>query len=145
MKKILVIERDSQFNRFYSDILKKNYQVEFADCIDTMNNYIAYHQNEGGLQYYDVIIMDPYFSNYPLYGYEETFLGMQTGWFVYRDFMQNLTSVIIIWTYPTGQYIYNEGYYPERSWGKNVAGVFRKDYSSRYLLDLVEKYSPRFK
>ncbi len=141
MKKILVIERDMRMDRLYLDVFKEKYKVDFVCCIDGVQNRISQHQDAGGLEYYDVIIMDPYFSHYPLYNYEETFAGMQTGWFVYRDFMQKLTSTVIIWTHPIEQYNYNERNYPERTWGRNVAGVFRKDYTTPYLLELVERYA----
>lgn len=141
MKKILVIERDTQMNHLYLDVFKEKYKVDFVNCIDGVQNLIDLHQSDGGLEYYDVIIMDPYFSHYPLYDYDETLAGMQTGWFVYRDFMKNLTSTVIIWTHPIAQYNYNESNYPERAWGRNVAGVFRKDYTTPYLLELVERYA----
>ena len=141
MKKILIIERDPQADRLYLGVFQQKYEVEFASCIVAIQNRIEQHQDDGGLEYYDAIIMDPYISHHPLYSFEETFASMQTGWFIYRDFMQSLMTTVIIWTHPIEQYNYNKHNYPDRFWGENVAGVFRKDYASPYLLDLIEKYA----
>ncbi|MFZ2310906.1 MAG: hypothetical protein WAW11_05175 [Patescibacteria group bacterium] len=144
MKKVLVIEGDKRMLPLYSYLFKQKkeeYDVEFAVCIEVIQNRIEQHQDHGGLDYYDIVIMEPYISHYPLYDYKETWSAMQTGWFIYRDFMQNLTTPIIIWTYPIELYTYNESNYPDRAWGANVAGIFRKDLNSPYLLELIDKYA----
>lgn len=38
-------------------------------------------------------------------------------------------------------YNYGEHNYPGRAWGPNVAGIFRKDYTTPYLSELIEKYA----
>src|SRR5574344_2899563 len=128
MKKVLIIERDHHLNPLYHNILAGKYELEFADSIDILQNRALRHQPQGRLEYYDLIVMDPYISHYPLYTYTETFSMRQTGWFLYRDFMADLKTKIIIWTNSVEQYSYGENNYPGRAWGPNVAGVFKKDY-----------------
>lgn len=141
MKNVLIIEGDTRMISLYLDLFREGYNVEFATCIEVFQDRIDQHRKNGGLDYYDIIIMEPYISNFPLYDYEETFSALQTGWFIYRDFMQNITTPVIIWTHPIEQYIYNESNYPDRVWGANVAGIFRKDFTSPYLLELIDKYA----
>jgi hypothetical protein len=142
-KKILIIDKepDSMFRpiRF----LKEKYDVQIVICQDGLMNFKKHWEEKehlkNGLEHYDVIIIEPYFGHHPLYTYEETTEATQTGWFLYRDFMRDLPTPIVIWTYPTEQYMYGKDNYPERQWGENAI-ILKKDGTNDYsLVELIER------
>ncbi|MFA6256000.1 MAG: hypothetical protein WC606_02345 [Candidatus Absconditabacterales bacterium] len=141
-KKILVIEKEPKMMPRIIRFLKEKHDVQIVSSQEGLMNFKkTYEEKEhlqNGLEHYDCIIMEPYFSHHPRYTYEETDDAMQTGWFLYRDFMKDLPRPIAIWTYPTWQYMYGPNNHPDRKWGDNVI-IIRKDGTNDYsLVELVE-------
>lgn len=144
MKKLKILLIDaSQFTQFRCvRFLKDKHEVQLCISLEALDNIINLHQE--GLDYFDLILIEPYFPNGKKYSYHETSDALQTGWFIYRDFLKDLakTKVAVI-TYPTEQYVYSERNFPGRAWGENMVGIFRKSWEDDMLLNLVEKLFPQ--
>lgn len=141
MKKILLIcgEPEKLLDSLKS--LQAQHDVDLAISVSAVYNCFKLHEEEGGLDYYDLIIMDPELNPDPMYNYVKSDSGQQTGWFLYQDFMKDLKTPIIIWTFFEEEYTYSASRYPKRRWGVNMAGIIKKSYSSDSLLLIAAKYS----
>jgi hypothetical protein len=137
--KILIIDA-SQFIEFRCvRFLKEKHEVQICISLEALDNIIGRHPEE--LDYFDLIFIEPYFPNGKKYGYRETNDALQTGWFIYRDFLKDLAKAkIAVITHPTEQYVYSERNFPGRSWGENMVGLFRKNGTDDdFLINLAEQ------
>jgi len=143
-KKILIIEKDGGYYQGRPiRFLKEKHDVQIVISQEGLTNLKKKWEDDeklpNGLEHYNIIIMEPYFSHHPRYTYEETDDATQTGWFLYRDFMKDLARPVVIWTYLVEQYTYPTDRYPHRKWGENVT-IKRKDGSDDdSLLKIVEE------
>ena len=143
-KKVLVIEKEPEMLHRVLRFLKEEHDVQVVSSQEGLMNFKRKWEDEdhleNGLEHYDIIIMEPYFTHHPRYSYEETDGATQTGWFLYRDFMKDFkTTKVAIWTHPTEQYLYGPNNYPNRKWDKHVT-IVQKDATDDYsLVRLVEE------
>lgn len=142
--KVLIIEKEPEMLYRPIGFLEKVHEVQIVKKQEGLINFSK--AREEGLDYYDIIFMEPYFPQYPNYTYEETDDATQTGWFLYKDYLKDLkTAKIVIWTHPVEQYTYNENHYPERRWGPNVVGIRKKSSDDDSLINLVKEYCMKTK
>jgi len=141
MKKILLICGEPERLLSALQSLKAQHDVDLADSVPSVLNCSKLHEDEGGLDFYDLIIMDPELDPDLLYEDKETDSGKQTGWFLYGDFMEDLKTPIVIWTFFPEEYVYKTSHYPKRKWKENVVGIIKKSYSDDALLKIAAEYS----
>ena len=146
-KKILVLDRDFDCNRRIRFLEEKHEVIKTTSQTGLLNFKEKFEQDFGfknGLEYFDMIIMEPYWDPFPMFGYEETDEATQTGYFLYKKIMEDLPDTkVVIWTHPVEQYNYPNSWpkrYPNRSWGKNMVGFAHKNPDDDSMLQIVEKY-----
>lgn len=107
MKKVLIIE--DQSNQIKLDVieLEKKYEVIIASSIEAALNL----KNEINNNPFDLIVID-IMMDYRPYTYEQTNGGMETGWIFYKENLMNVITPIIVWT--------RNSDIKNKNWGKNV-------------------------
>jgi len=105
-KNILIIDHEPHYKNRQIIPFEKSHNVELAISIDAVNNRIHQHKKDGGLEWYDLILIDPFFPyDGEKYSKERTHDGTITGYCLYEDLMKELKHPkIIVWTYTPSQY-----------------------------------------
>jgi len=135
-KKILIIDADFRLQSFQIDILKEKHDVECAISTGAIGNVVNLYPE--GFEYFDIIFLEPYFPPHPLFTSEETDGGFNTGWFIYKKFLENLKKpIVVIWTSKVQEYQYPNNIYPQRVWGTKVR-FLKKGGDLDYLANAVE-------
>lgn len=138
-KKILIIDPDAQrvCSRQIRALERAGCIVELAIVIEAIANRKNMHK---GLDYYDVIFLEPFFPGGNHYSSNDTHDYLHTGWFIYRDYLKDLINTkVVIWSYCIEDYSYPTPQYPNREWGKNVFVKLKDNANDDSLVDIVKK------
>ena len=130
--KVLLITKNPEHLPRCLDRLKQDCEVEITKSISGLQNYMDNHDD--GLNYYDIILMDPYLNYTPLFSYEETDEGLLTGWLLYHSFMKDLEIKVVIYSHIIDTYT-------ELNWGSNVELSMQHTNDDDYFISLVKQHT----
>ncbi|MCX6824124.1 MAG: hypothetical protein NT085_03270 [candidate division SR1 bacterium] len=112
---VLIIDHEPHYKDRQIKPFEKIHNVELAISIAAIDNRIEMHKTKGGLNFYDLILIDPFFPcDGKKYTLSETQDGTITGWCLYKNIMQDLDHTkIVVWTY-------TPSHYTDLGWGDSV-------------------------
>lgn len=122
-KRIFLIEDEKELNLAAINLLLAPYEVVIAISVEAAFNVLDRHEK------FDLIILDVMMSP-GKYTYPETNGGIETGWRLYEDRLQQMTNIpIIVWT--RNEKLFN------KPWKDNVVKLTKKR-EPDHLLELVK-------